>query len=213
MISIHLEWYYPENTRKGAKQRIQKWIGFGGARWHLCGEDRLAVSYPAFIDSLQSQSPLEGLCRDTDICAIVEKAKQEKTAEWEHTHSEMESVLSWGRHGVAMALCEAVVAECGGKADSFASVRLDFSWAIKPMDMTHFLNWNNGTSHYFIVTFLFLITYLLSPSSRYSCIYVYFFPYCWKVVNSPFPGIKCSDSRLMEKSIKLFLLLENWTLT
>lgn len=35
----------------------------------------------AFIDSLQSQSPLEGLCRDTDICAIVEKAKQEKTAE------------------------------------------------------------------------------------------------------------------------------------
>lgn len=212
MISIHLEWYYPENTRKGAKQRIQKWIGFGGARWHLCGEDRLAVNYPAFIDSLQSQSPLEGLCRDTDICAIVEKAKQEDCRVRAHAL----------RDGVSAELrtarsCHGSVWSSGGgvrgKADSFASVRLDFSWAIKPMDTTHFLNWNNGTSHYFIVTFLFLITYLLSPSSRYSCIYVYFFPYCWKVVNSPFPGIKCSDSRLMEKSIKLFLLLENWTLT
>lgn len=82
-------WNITQRIPEDAKQRIQKWIGFGGACWHLCGEDRLAVSYPAFIDSLQNQSPLEGLCRDTDNCAIVEKAKQAKTVEREHRHPEV----------------------------------------------------------------------------------------------------------------------------
>lgn len=45
---VERKWYIWNITQRipeeGAKQRIQKWIGFGGAFWHLCGGARLAVT-------------------------------------------------------------------------------------------------------------------------------------------------------------------------
>lgn len=74
-----------------------------------------------------------------------------------------------------MALCEAVVAECRERQTALLCKCASRFQLSNKANGHMFLNWNNGTSHYFIDTFLFLITYLVSPSSQYSCIYVYFF--------------------------------------